>query len=372
MWHQIIEKSEASGCFKDQFAFVSLGTNLIYYFTMRLRSIKLIGQRVDKKHKEYKEAKKSIKNILKRQQFRGNVVPWCQFADFELETSSLVTVMEEVYNQALQLAWSLKQKSTLEKALVSSFYVLAHISESIMMRCDTYEYFDQLRKPFISVLGSILLDEEAPVLDKDYDHVQILKIRSILHEKYENAKEAYKHEVNSYYGWFWADSTFVNIIKIMACFELFVDKSNLEQTLALCQTGLDSVTECVNKYLSIYDSTILDDPQVRRRRADLYSLHRLQLKLLSNFSRSSTAKWRITKFRLLLSRAMSDFPDAPEFLAQWLAIESHTVGLRQSGLSSMMGRNSAVKQIYLIMFDLEREKRVMSFNEGVEGTGNFN
>ena len=31
-----------------------------------------------------------------------------------------------------------------------------------------------------------------------------------------------------------------------------------------------------------------------------------------------------------------------------------------------MGRNSAVKQIYLILFDLEREKRVTSFNEGVE------
>ena len=113
----------------DQFAVVSLGTNLIYYFTMRLRSIKLIGQRVDKKHKEYKEAKKSIKGILKRQQFRGNVVPWCQFADFELETSPLPTVLAEVYNQALQLAWSLKQKSTLEKALVSSFYVLAHLAQ---------------------------------------------------------------------------------------------------------------------------------------------------------------------------------------------------------------------------------------------------
>ena len=41
------------------------------------------------------------------------------------------------------------------------------------------------------------------------------------------------------------------------------------------------------------------------------------------------------------------------------------VGIRQSGLS-MTGRNSAVKQIYLILFDLEREKRVSSFNEGVE------
>ena len=78
---------------------------------------------------EYKEAKKSIKGILKRQQFRGNVVPWCQFADFELETSPLPTVLAEVYNQALQLAWSLKQKSTLEKALVSSFYVLAHLAQ---------------------------------------------------------------------------------------------------------------------------------------------------------------------------------------------------------------------------------------------------
>ena len=80
----------------------------------------------------------------------------------------------------------------------------------------------------------------------------------------------------------------------------------------------------MNKYLSIYDSTILDDPQVRRRRADLYSMHRLKLKLLSNFARKATAKWRITKFRLFLGAAMADFPDAPEFLAQWLSLESHT------------------------------------------------
>ena len=106
---------------------------------------------------EYKEAKKIIKSILKRQQFRGNVVPWCQFAHFELETSPLTTVVEEVYNQALQLAWSLKQKSTLEKALVSSFYVLAHMAESIMMRCNTFELFDQVKTSFMSALGSILL-----------------------------------------------------------------------------------------------------------------------------------------------------------------------------------------------------------------------
>ena len=82
---------------------------------MRLKGMKLIGQRLDKKHKEYKEAKKVIKGIIKRQQFRGNVIPWCQFASFELETSSLPEVIQEIYLQALQLAWSLKQKSNLQK-----------------------------------------------------------------------------------------------------------------------------------------------------------------------------------------------------------------------------------------------------------------
>ena len=77
--------------------------------------MKLIGQRLDKKHKEYKEGKKVIKGIIKRQQFRGNVIPWCQFANFELETSSLPEVIQEIYLQALQLAWSLKQKSNLQK-----------------------------------------------------------------------------------------------------------------------------------------------------------------------------------------------------------------------------------------------------------------
>ena len=46
-----------------------------------------------------------------------------------------------------------------------------------MMRCDTYESFDVMKKPFISILGSILLDEEAPTLDREYDQVQMLKIR---------------------------------------------------------------------------------------------------------------------------------------------------------------------------------------------------
>jgi len=82
---------------------------------MRLKGMKLIGQRLDKKHKEYKEGKKVIKGIIKRQQFRGNVIPWCQFASFELETSSLPEVIQEIYLQALQLAWSLKQKSNLQK-----------------------------------------------------------------------------------------------------------------------------------------------------------------------------------------------------------------------------------------------------------------
>ena len=79
--------------------------------------MKLVCQRLDKKHKEYKEGKKVIKGIIKRQQFRGNVIPWCQFASFELETSPLPEVIQEIYLQALQLAWSLKQKSNLQKGI---------------------------------------------------------------------------------------------------------------------------------------------------------------------------------------------------------------------------------------------------------------
>ena len=38
---------------------------------------------MDKSHKDYKEGKKVAKQVLKRMEMRGNVIPWCQFAQFE-------------------------------------------------------------------------------------------------------------------------------------------------------------------------------------------------------------------------------------------------------------------------------------------------
>ena len=177
MIQQILDKAETTGALRDDFASVSFGTNAIYYLNMRLKGMKLVGQRLDKKHKEYKEGKKVIKGIIKRQQFRGNVIPWCQFASFELETSSLPEVISEIYLQALQLAWSLKQKSNLQKALLSSFYVLSHLSESILNRADSIKHIATVRNSFISILGSIFLDEDTPTLDKKFENVQILRIR---------------------------------------------------------------------------------------------------------------------------------------------------------------------------------------------------
>ena len=63
---------------------------------------------------------------------------------------------------------------------------------------------------------------------------------------------------------------------------------------------------------------------------------------------------------------MGDFPEAPEFLAQWLAVEAHVGGgLKNAGLS-LLGRASATKQIYLILLDLEREKRVFQYSESAQ------
>ena len=107
---------------------------------MRLKGMKLIGQRLDKKHKEYKEGKKVIKGIIKRQQFRGNVIPWCQFASFELETSSLPEVIQEIYLQALQLAWSLKQKSNLQKGKFRKKVNLRKLSSSPKLALTTKKF----------------------------------------------------------------------------------------------------------------------------------------------------------------------------------------------------------------------------------------
>ena len=130
--------------------------------------MKLIGQRLDKKHKEYKEGKKVIKGIIKRQQFRGNVIPWCQFASFELETSSLPEVIQEIYLQALQLAWSLKQKSNLQKGKFrnkfnprklssSSKLALKHLRISVVCESVNNVLSDLLRNYYVINFGCTLI-----------------------------------------------------------------------------------------------------------------------------------------------------------------------------------------------------------------------
>ena len=55
-----------------------------------------------------------------------------------------------------------------------------------------------------------------------------------------------------------------------------------------------------------------------------------------------SAKWRITKFRMMISNALEDFPDSPQFLSMWLAVESQTVGIqKQSSLKISKNRNGS-------------------------------
>ena len=78
------------------------------------------------------------------------------------------------------------------------------------------------------------------------------------------------------------------------------------------------------------------------RRSDLYSLHKFQIQFLINFSLDESAKWRITKFRMMISNALEDFPDSPQFLSMWLAVESQTVGIqKQSSLKISKNRHGS-------------------------------
>ena len=80
------------------------------------------------------------------------------------------------------------------------------------------------------------------------------------------------------------------------------------------------------------------------RRSDLYSLHKFQIQFLINFSLDESAKWRITKFRMMISNALEDFPDSPQFLSMWLAVESQTVGIqKQSSLKISKNRYGSPK-----------------------------
>ena len=84
------------------------------------------------------------------------------------------------------------------------------------------------------------------------------------------------------------------------------------------------------------------------RRSDLYSLHKFQIQFLINFSLDESAKWRITKFRMMISNALEDFPDSPQFLSMWLAVESQTVGIqKQSSLKISKNREVHPPKMYV-------------------------
>ena len=80
--------------------------------------------------------KKVIKGILKEKHYRGNVIPWCAFAAFELEASALPNVIAEIYKPALELAWSLKQKSTYEKGI--GYFVIKKENINIFVRINLF------------------------------------------------------------------------------------------------------------------------------------------------------------------------------------------------------------------------------------------
>ena len=90
--------------------------------------------------------------------------------------------------------------------------------------------------------------------------------RSSILEHFNLLKEEYSNKVISYYGWFWGDSSFVNIIKILACFEFLLEE-NLEAALGILENGIQIVSENWRKFENVYDASILDDAEPRRRKS---------------------------------------------------------------------------------------------------------
>ena len=54
---------------------------------------------------------------------------------------------------------------------------------------------------------------------------------------YEEKKKRYADEISSYYGWFWGDSSFLGLIKIIVCFEFLVEKNVESATALLAQSS---------------------------------------------------------------------------------------------------------------------------------------
>lgn len=108
LMQQILEKSDSTGALNDIDSKISFGTNVIYYATTRARQLKSSGVKFDKTHKEYKEGKKYAKQVLKKQEIRGNIIPWCQYANFEIEASSVVCALNDIYSQVTLHFWMLR------------------------------------------------------------------------------------------------------------------------------------------------------------------------------------------------------------------------------------------------------------------------
>ena len=90
-------------------------------------------------------------------------------------------------------------------------------------------------------------------------------------EHFNLLKNEYTNKVISYYGWFWGDSSFVNIIKILTCFEFLLDENaHLEAALGILQNGIQIVSENWQKFENVYDASILDSSEPRRRNQFTY------------------------------------------------------------------------------------------------------
>ena len=77
-------------------------------------------------------------------------------------------------------------------------------------------------------------------------------------DEFNRLKDEYRNKVMSYYGWFWGDSTFLNMVKIMACFEFLVEK-NLEVAMEVMDKGYQVIFDNMRKYYALYDPSVVDE-----------------------------------------------------------------------------------------------------------------
>lgn len=75
----------------------------------------------------------------------------------------------------------MKSKAEESKAMSSLFFVLADIANAILFK-SSKEEFNEVRKMFISILGTILVKKEAPNYTTTFENLELLRIRSELIE----------------------------------------------------------------------------------------------------------------------------------------------------------------------------------------------